>query len=197
MENPKTRLQLIQAAKDVFVHKGFDETTMIDIAVASGLSRRTLYGYFDSKVEIYQAVINYETDKIIEQLTEIAEQNIPVKQKIVEFVFGRFRVLKDMVDRNGTLRSAFFRNSWGLEHFRKSFDTKEKFLLMQIITAGKTEGVFNVTNVRRTVTILHNCMRGFEVPYIRGKIWQGNTREEMRAEAQKLIFGALGCNDQK
>lgn len=197
MENPKTRLKLIQAAKDIFVHKGYDETTMIDIALASGYSRRTLYGYFESKVEIYQAVIDSETDKIIVQLNEIAEQNLPVKQKIVELVFGRFRVLKEMVDRNGTLRSGFFRNIWGLEHFRKNFDMKEKAILQQIITEGKASGVFNVSNVRRTVEILHNCMRGFEVPYIRGKIWQGSTREEIRYEAQKLIFGALGCVEQK
>jgi AcrR family transcriptional regulator len=88
MENPKTRLQFINAAKTLFVKKGYDETTMIDIAQEAGLSRRTLYAYFESKVEVFQAVINSEVDKILVQLTDIAEQNIPPQQKIVEFVFG-------------------------------------------------------------------------------------------------------------
>jgi len=194
MENPKTRLQFINAAKDLFVKKGYDETTMIDIAQAAGLSRRTLYAYFESKVEVFQAVINSEVDKVLIQLEVIARENIPAQQKIVEFVFGYFKLVKDTVDRNGTLRSGFFRNSWGLEHFRKGFDLKQKQLLQDIITEGKTSGTFNVVSVRRTAEIIHNCMRGFEAPYIRGKLWQGNTREEIRFEARRLIYGALGYN---
>ena len=88
MENPKTRLQFIAAAKELFVKKGYDETTMIDIAEEAGLSRRTLYAYFESKVEVFQAVINSEVEKVLNQLTDIARQNMPVQQKIVEFVFG-------------------------------------------------------------------------------------------------------------
>ena len=194
MENPKTRLQFINAAKDLFVKKGYDETTMIDIAEEAGLSRRTLYSYFESKVEVFQAVINNEVEKVLTQLSDIANQNIPVQQKIVDFVFGYFKLIKEMVDRNGTLRSGFFRNSWGLEHFRKAFDLKQKQMLQEIISEGKTTGVFDVISVRRTAEIMHNCMRGFEAPYIRGKLWQGNTREEIRFEARRLIYGALGYN---
>jgi len=197
MENPKTRHQFINAAKTLFVKKGYDETTMIDIAQEAGLSRRTLYAYFESKVEVFQAVINSEVEKILVQLTEIAAQNIPAQQKIMEFVFGYFRLVKETVDRNGTLRSGFFRNIWGLEHFRKGFDVKQKQLLQDIITEGKTSGAFDVVSVRRTAEIMHNCMRGFEAPYIRGKLWQGNTREEIRFEARRLIYGALGCNNQE
>lgn len=111
MENPKTRQQFISAAKTLFVKKGYDETTMIDIADEAGLSRRTLYSYFESKVDVFQAVINSEVEKVLSQLAEIANQNLPVQQKIVEFVFGYFKLIKDMVDRNGTLRSGFFRNA--------------------------------------------------------------------------------------
>ena len=187
MENPKTRHQFINAAKTLFVRKGYDETTMIDIAEEAGLSRRTLYSYFESKVEVFQAVINSEVEKVLAQLSEIAKQNLPVQQKIVEFVFGYFRLVKETVDRNGTLRSGFFRNSWGLEHFRKAFDLKQKQMLQDIISEGKITGVFDVVSVRRTAEIMHNCMRGFEAPYIRGKLWQGNTREEIRFEARRLI----------
>ena len=194
MENHKTRDQFIEAAKILFVKKGYDETTMIDIAEEANLSRRTLYAYFESKVEVFQAVINSEVDKVLAQLSEIARQNLPVQQKIVEFVFGYFRLIKETVDRNGTLRSGFFRNSWGLEHFRKGFDLKQKQMLQDIISEGKVTGVFDVVSVRRTAEIMHNCMRGFEAPYIRGKLWQGNTREEIRFEARRLIYGALGYN---
>ena len=194
MENNRTKDRLVSSAKNLFIKKGYDDTTMSDIAVESGLSRRTLYTYFEGKVDIYQAVINSETDRIIDKLSDIARKPLNPKLKIIEFIYGRFIVLKEMVDRNGTLRSEFFRNVFGLEHFRKDFDQKEKTLLQQIISEGKETGVFNVTSVRRTAEIIHYCMRGFEVSYIRGNLWRGNTREEIRFETQKLIYGALGCN---
>lgn len=194
MVNNRTKDRLVSSAKNLFIKKGYDDTTMSDIAVESGLSRRTLYTYFESKVDIYQAVINSETDRIIDKLSDIARKPLNPKLKIIEFIYGRFIVLKEMVDRNGTLRSEFFRNVFGLEHFRKDFDQKEKTLLQQIISEGKETGVFNVTSVRRTAEIIHYCMRGFEVSYIRGNLWRGNTREEIRFETQKLIYGALGCN---
>ena len=139
MENPKTRAQFIEAAKVLFVKKGYDETTMIDIAQEAGLSRRTLYAYFESKVEVFQAVINSEVEKVVTGLAEIANLNMPAQQKIVEFIFGYFRLVKETVDRNGTLRSGFFRNSWGLEHFRKGFDLKQKQML-QDIRASRFQG---------------------------------------------------------
>ena len=196
MHNTKTRDQFINAAKTLFIRKGYDETTMIDIADEAGMSRRTLYSYFESKVEVYQAVINSEVEKVLVKLSDISKQNLPVQQKIVEFIFGYFRLIKETVDSNGTLRSGFFRNVWGLEHFRKAFDLKQKQMLQDIISEGKTTGVFDVVSVRRTAEIMHNCMRGFEAPYIRGKLWQGNTREEIRFEARRLIYGALGYNSE-
>lgn len=197
MENPKTRQQIVTSAKTVFIRKGFDDTTMMDIAAESDLSRRTLYAYFESKYDIYKAVIDSVMEQVLVKLADIASLPLPPEQKILEFIYGRFRVLKDMVDSNGTLRSGFFRNIWGLEHYRKDFDLKEKQLLQQIIQEGKESGRFNVTSVRRTAEIFQNCMRGFEVPYIRGRIWKGNTREEVLYESKKLIFGALGITDDK
>jgi hypothetical protein len=38
-------------------------------------------------------------------------------------------------------------------------------------------------------------MRGFEVPYISGRLWRVNTKEEIKQDTQKMVFGALGCID--
>ncbi len=48
------------AALDLFTAKGFDETTIDDIAAAAGTSRRTFFRYFESKRDlIAQPVLNY------------------------------------------------------------------------------------------------------------------------------------------
>lgn len=42
----KTRKILVDTARQLFAQKGIDNTTMNNIALASGKGRRTLYTYF-------------------------------------------------------------------------------------------------------------------------------------------------------
>ena len=51
----KTKDKLIDVARKLFAQKGVENTTMNDIAIASGFGRRTLYTYFDSKEEIFMS----------------------------------------------------------------------------------------------------------------------------------------------
>lgn len=194
MENNKTRFIILNAARLVFIRVGYDDATMATIADESGMCRRTVYSYFKSKYDVYKAVIDYEREQILGKLSVFANKNLSPKQKLFEYITGRFEVIKELVDSNGSMRSGFFRNIWGLEHFRKSFDTHELLLLKQIISEGKIQGEFNIDNVHRTSEMILYALRGFEVPYISGKIWKTNTKEEIRYETQKMLYGALGCS---
>jgi AcrR family transcriptional regulator len=48
----ETRRALTQAALELFVERGYDETTLADIAEAAGVSTRTIFSYFPSKEDI-------------------------------------------------------------------------------------------------------------------------------------------------
>ena len=78
-----TKSELIEVARQLFATKGFDNTTMNEIAAQSGKGRRTLYTYFKSKSEIFMAVINSEMSKIIDVIEEIPPLNLPADQKQV------------------------------------------------------------------------------------------------------------------
>ena len=47
-----TRAQIARVALELFERNGFDETTVDDVAAAVGISRRTLFRYFESKRDI-------------------------------------------------------------------------------------------------------------------------------------------------
>ena len=56
----KTRQTLVDVARQIFAKNGVANTTMNDIAQASGKGRRTLYTYFNRKEDVYNAVIESE-----------------------------------------------------------------------------------------------------------------------------------------
>ena len=62
--------ELTAAALSLFVEKGFAATRLDDIAALAGVSKGTLYLYFDSKVALFKAVVLDGTDFQIARSTQ-------------------------------------------------------------------------------------------------------------------------------
>ena len=104
----RTKDKLIDVARQLFAHKGVENTTMNDIASASDKGRRTIYTYFKSKTEIFNAVVNREAQSIIERIADIPSMPISPEEKLMNFIFSRFEAVKEVVGRNGSLKASFF-----------------------------------------------------------------------------------------
>ena len=188
----KTRAKLVDVARQLFAKKGVEDTTMNDIAIASKKGRRTLYTYFKSKEEIYMAVVEAEIEMLYETLHEVAQKDISPDKKILELIFTHLETTKTIVYRNGTLRADFFRDIWKVEAERKDFDMKEVALFRKILQEGKDSGVFDIDDVDITASILHFCIKGIEVPFIRGQIAEELDDETSWRYVKKIVYGALG-----
>ena len=62
------RRQIVEGARQVFLSAGFDGASMNDIARAAGVSKGTLYAYFNSKDELFEAIIRGEFAQAAERL---------------------------------------------------------------------------------------------------------------------------------
>ena len=188
----KTRAKLVDVARQLFAKKGVDDTTMNDIAVASKKGRRTLYTYFKSKEDIYMAVVESELEMLSDAMEQVVKKDITPDEKILKLIETHLDSIKMVVYRNGTLRAGFFRNIWRVEAVRKNFDAKEIKLFKQVLADGKDKGLFDIDNVDIIADIVHYCIKGIEVPYIRGQIAEELDDETGWAYVAKIVFGALG-----
>ena len=188
----KTRNMLIDVARQLFAKLGVENTTMNDIAVASHKGRRTLYTYFNNKNEVYKAVVESELDKMIKALQAVVEKDLPADEKLMLFFYTRLDAVKNVVARNGNLRADFFRDIWRVQNVRKTFDRKETEILKEILQKGVDEGTLSMPDVDLTAEILHNALRGLEVPYIRGLINPNDSDHKRRyLNISHLIFRGI------
>lgn len=192
MSISKTRQKLVDVARQLFARNGLEDTTMNDIALASGKGRRTLYTYFKSKEDIYYAVIEGELERLSDKLDEVAAKNTRPQDKIIELIYTHLNMIKETVVRNGNLRAAFFRNIWMVEKVRKNFDEDEIELFRNVYSEGKRAGEFDIENVDLVADITHYCIKGLEVPYICGRLGHGITPEASKPIVAKVVYGALG-----
>lgn len=192
MSISKTRQKLIDIARQLFAKNGVANTTMNDIAVASGKGRRTLYTYFNSKEEVYSAVIESELERLSDKLDEVAAMKLRPLDKVIELIYTHLIMIRETVVRNGNLRAEFFRNIWMVEKVRKKFDDYEIDLFRKVYQEGKADGEFDIDDVNLVADITHYCIKGLEVPFIYGRIGHGLTEEASKPLVAKVVYGALG-----
>lgn len=191
MTTSKTKAKLVDVARQLFAKMGVENTTMNDIALASKKGRRTLYTYFKSKEDIYLAVVESELDILLNVMKQVAEKKISPDEKIREIIYTRLDAIKEVVYRNGTLRANFFRDIWRVEKVRKRFDANEILLFRDVLKEGNEQGIFQVDDINMTAEIIHYCVKGIEVPYIRGHIGADLDDATRDKYVAKMIFGAL------
>src|SRR5919204_1935645 len=66
----QTREALTRAAFELFAERGYDETTLAEIAEAAGVSTRTIFAYFPCKEDILFARIQTMCDALTRALVE-------------------------------------------------------------------------------------------------------------------------------
>ena len=176
----KTREKLIEVARQLFAHKGVENTTMNDIASASEKGRRTIYTYFKSKRDIYNAVVKNESELIVERLSVIPAQDVSPEEKLMNFIFVRFEAIKELVTRNGSLRAGFFRDVRKVERARRGTLSQECSVLMRILKEGVEKGAFSIKHIDKTARVMLLCLQGLDVPYVRDSF------AEMDIEKNKL-----------
>jgi AcrR family transcriptional regulator len=91
-EKERRKEEILDAAQRVFVEKGLTTATVDDIAVAAELSKGTLYLYFESKEDIYLAImmrglrlLHSMFDEIISQETSIVKILYRMEKAYTEF----------------------------------------------------------------------------------------------------------------
>ena len=192
MSVSKTRQNFVDVARQLFAKNGLENTTMNDIARASGKGRRTLYTYLEIKEEVYSAVIEYELERLSDKLDEVSEMRMRPQDKIIELIYTHLNMIKETVVRNGNLRAEFFRNIWMVEKVRKKFDEDEIELFRKVYAEGKADGEFDIEDVDLVADITHYCIKGLEVPFIYGRLGHGMTEETSKPLVAKVVYGALG-----
>ena len=69
-------MQVVDAAARAFLQRGYDGTSMDDVAAEAGVSRLILYRVFDSKPDLYRAVLRTVLDDLAAQFAEVSVEEV-------------------------------------------------------------------------------------------------------------------------
>jgi len=179
-EREARRSQILQAALDVFSEKGYEKTTMDEIAERAELSKGILYYYFQNKEDLFYELIAREAEK---------------------YYTSAYELIKDVNNH----REFFSR----LFQFHISYFQENRKLLGLIFPFGKSSPVFTNDKIKDRVSAIRNPilkkvteLRGeegivmfeFFWSYIIGlsvKMEQGHDVKKESELFQKMLKGVL------
>jgi len=94
----RTREAIVEAALRLFEERGFDQTTIADIAEAADIAPRTFFGYFPSKEDVVFADFQDVFDDLSARLSDRAEQETAI-DAIREWIAGLLEEIDPADDR--------------------------------------------------------------------------------------------------
>ena len=84
-EDPAKREQILDGAKRVFMEQGFEAASMNDITRAAGVSKGTIYVYFENKEDLFGDMIERERRKLTETVRHALDGDQPLEQALKDF----------------------------------------------------------------------------------------------------------------
>ncbi len=90
--------EIITAARKVFAEKGYIATTVDEIAAAAAVAKGTVYVYFESKEQIYNAVLENDLDALRALTLEKIAAAETAKEKISAYINARFQYCEERRD---------------------------------------------------------------------------------------------------
>lgn len=122
------QLTIIEAARELFLTKRYNSITMDEIAELAGMTKKTLYTYFPSKLSLYIELFEGYLQELRSELAKIPSQNLLPGQGIL----ASFEVLYQFTKKN----VRFMRLYWEMNS--EDFDGKiPDELITRINTGGR------------------------------------------------------------
>ncbi len=79
----KTRKRVLEAARRLFMERGYDAATIRDIAADAGLSTGAVFASFSDKTDLFNAVMAEDFQQLVERLKSVVRPDDSVEQAVL------------------------------------------------------------------------------------------------------------------
>lgn len=195
VDKDKFRKKIIEVSSQIFSQYGFRKTTMEEIANALRKGKSSIYYYYKSKEEIFEAVIDNEAQMLKNELTTAIRSTDDPQEKLRIYV----KVKLDAFEKLSNYYNAIFNSE--LDHFefiekqREKYDLNELAFFRYILWLGVKKGDFKLKNTSLTAMAVQTALKGLERPLFWGS---RNKSSEHRIDATiDILFYGISAKERK
>lgn len=158
---------ILDTSRALFTQHGFKKTTMGDIARSLGKAKSSLYYYYPSKEDIFEAVLYEEMDELLDQIRTSIQDAKNSKEKLIIYCRCRMQKLTELCNLSDALKNDLSELHVIITDLRSKFDTSHVDLVRGILEEGVRQGEFrkiNKDNIELVAYLMVSTFRGLAEP---------------------------------
>jgi len=194
MEDLNTEEKILNAARKVFIEKGFDGTRMQEIADTAGMNKALLHYYFRSKDKLFMKIFELAFKTFIPKMAGILDEDKEFLEKVKLFIHNYIElldknpyiplfILKEMSRNPNVIKDLVF------DKFQIIYHSIDKQLQNEINKGA----IRNVDTKHFLINIISMCIFPFAGKPLLTKLFQTNDNEyhDLILERKEVVFDVI------
>jgi len=187
----EVRSHIVGVARRIFTRYGFRRSTMEEIASTSQMGKSSIYYYFKSKEEIFQAVVEFEATMLKERLNRVIGKNNSPPERLKAYILFRLHSVRTLENFYAALNEEALSHMDFILEIRRNFEIKEQELVGEILEEGMDQGIFQMSSSKIGAIAISTMMKGLELPLILDEAHKTDREELLVDLIRVLLYGIL------
>ena len=184
MKKDEKREKIISAAGRTFGRHGFKEARMENIAKEAKMGKSSLYYYFISKEELFEAVVEREAEHLKNEIIKATKDIVDPYKRMKVYVISRMKSFNESINLYTAVKTNYLDHLPFIEKVRTKYDREEMKMVESILKDGVRSNRFKLVNTELATIAIVTAIKGLEYTIV---IRQGQYKLEQKVE-QLLMF---------
>lgn len=184
------REQILKIAQDIFSRYGYKKTTLDDIANAVRKGKSSLYYYFDSKEDIFQAVILKEVEVLKRELEKVVMRNTDPVEKLRDYILTKLTTFRGLANFYHAVESETTVVEF-IENIKQKYQQEEMRMIKRILIEGVRKNIFEVYDFTLAAIGITTAIKGLEMPLTAGDYGRINLEKGVDNILKILCYGIM------
>ncbi|MGQ8335628.1 TetR/AcrR family transcriptional regulator [Sunxiuqinia sp. A32] len=184
------RESILKIAQEIFSKYGYKKTTLDDIANAVRKGKSSLYYYFESKEDLFQAVIMREVDVLRKELEKVVMRNTEPVGKLREYILTKLTTYRGLANFYHALENDVTAIEF-IENVKNKYDQEEIRMIKRILIEGVRKNEFEIYDFTLAAIGITTAIKGLEMPLSAGNYGSANLEKSVDNILKIVCYGIM------
>lgn len=184
------RENILKIAQDIFSKYGYKKTTLDDIANAVRKGKSSLYYYFKSKEDLFQAVIMKEVELLAKELDRVINRNTEPVDKLRDYMLTKITTFRNLANFYHALENDVTAISF-INDVKHRYEQDEIKLIKRILIEGVRKGEFEIYDFNLAAIGITMAIKGLEMPLSAGSYGNLNLERSVDVILKIICYGIM------
>ncbi len=186
----QNRETILKIAREIFSRYGYKKTTLDDIANAVRKGKSSLYYYFKSKEDLFQAVIMKEVDILAHELEIVINRNTDPADKLRDYILTKLSTYRGLANFYHAIESDITAVDF-IEDVKHKYEQDEIRMIKRILIEGVRKNIFEIYDFNLAAIGITTAIKGLEMPLSAGNYGKVNLERSVDIILKIMCYGIM------